>query len=634
METERMNGMICSEDPSLRREAAAILADLGGDDALDGLELLLRDRNSGVRDAAQTSIVMLGGRDAIRRMVPLLTAKDAGLRNAAIDILRKIGMDGTDILHDIARDANDNVRLFALDILGSVGSQESLGTLIEGLYDANPNVRNAAVISLGELGSEESFKHLKKLINDEEWIRFSVIETLARIPHEDVVPFLLDELSRRSDDEITMCAILETLGKIGSPDSVRPLIAMLRDAGKYVEATIAQTLLRIMSENDVLSLSQPEKELIGGILETHLKDADDEHLQGMLAMLSTLGGAGSVECIIELAKKIDPDSSPDTWEAVKGSLLKLCDTQRLVKLLDGDEKIQLLSSEILSATGGEWEAGEIARRIPSAQGYVKRAMVDALAGIGRAGAREPLLRLVHDPDGHVAASSLRALGEIGNPDDIDVITGFLEHPYPDVRGVALDAIAMIGTERAEACFLDLSRSGDPGVRAMGLAGLQKTGSGSLAEVASSLLSDPDWEVRMAAARVVRDAGLPIENDGLLVLLNDGHEEIRHLAIDIVGARRIAPLRPFIEEAVTAGGMWTSHHAIEALGKFRDDEAKERLLAILAGSPDFLRISAAKALGEWGDESLAGELEVHLDDDNLDVSRAVAEAMDKLRGVSF
>ena len=134
--------------------------------------------------------------------------------------------------------------------------------------------------------------------------------------------------------------------------------------------------------------------------------------------------------------------------------------------------------------------------------------------------------------------------------------------------------------------------------------------------------------------MVRDSGLPIENDVLLVLLNDGHEEIRHLAIDIVGARRIAPLRSFIEEAVTAGGMWTSHHAIEALGKFRDDEAKERLLAILEGSPDFLRISAAKALGEWGDESLAGELEVHLDDDNLDVARAVAEAMDKLQGVSF
>lgn len=634
METQKMNEMIFSEDPSLRREAAAMLAGLGGDDALVGLELLLRDRNSGVRDAAQTSIVMLGGRAAVRRMIPLLTAEDAGLRNAAIDILRKIGMDAPDILHDTAKDANDNVRLFVLDILGSVGSPESLGTLIEGLCDANPNVRNAAVISLGELESKESFEHLKGLINDEEWIRFSVIEALARIPHEGVVPFLLDELSRRSDDEITMCAILETLGKIGSPDSVRPLIGMLEKADEYVEVSIAQTLLRIMSDNDVLRLSQPEKTLIRGILETRIRDADDEDLQGMLAMLETLGDAGSAESIVELAKKIEPDREPDTWEAVKGALLRLCDTPRLVRLLDGDEKVQLLSSEILRTTGGEKEAGEIARRVLSAQGQVKRAMAEALADIGGAGARETLLQLIFDPDGHVAASSLRALGEIGDPADIDVITGFLRHPYPDVRAVALEAIAMIGTGRAEACFLDLSRDGDPRTRIMGLAGLGKTASHNLTQVASSLLKDLDWEVRMAAARVIRDAQLPIENDGLLVLLNDEHDEIRHLAIDIVGARRIAPLRSFLEEAITGGEMWASYHAIEALGKFRDDEAKKRLLAILEGSPDFLRISAVKALGEWGDESLAGELEAHLDDDNLDVCRAVAEAVDKLQGVSF
>ena len=136
----------------------------------------------------------------------------------------------------------------------------------------------------------------------------------ARIPHEDVVPFLLDELSRRSDDEITMCAILETLGKIGSPDSVRPLIAMLQNAGKYVEAAIAQTLLRIMSEKDVLSLSQSEKALLCGILEMHILDADDEHLQGMLAMLSTLGGAGSVERIVERFAQIRtaPESAVET----------------------------------------------------------------------------------------------------------------------------------------------------------------------------------------------------------------------------------------------------------------------------------------------------------------------------------
>ncbi|HNY66353.1 MAG TPA: HEAT repeat domain-containing protein [Deltaproteobacteria bacterium] len=634
MEFDRIDEMISSEDPSLRREAATLLADIGGDEALDRLEGLLKDRNSGVRDAAQNSIVILGGRTAIMKMVPLLTVEDAGIRNAAIDILRKIGIDGTDILHAIAKDPDDNVRLFVLDILGSIGSHESLSTLIEGLYDANANVRNAAVISLGELGSEESFDHLKKLINDEEWIRFSVIESLARIHHADVVPFLLEELSRWSSDEITVCAILETLGRIGSPDSIRPLISMLEKADGYVELAISQTLLKIMSDRDVESLTPSDRGLLKGILEAHLQDADEEFLHDMLQMLGLIGDASSAESIIAFAAKVDPCGEPDTWEDVKAALVRLCRPALLVRHLDGDEQIRMLAADILAEIGGAKEAKEISKRIFSTDGYVKRAMADALARIGGAGARKTLLKLVHDADGHVITSSLSALGEIGNPADISKMMGFLKHPYPDVRGVALDAIARIGTEKAETCFLELSRDEDPKVRIIGLAGLEKTGSARLPQVATYMLKDLDWEARMAAARVIKDAGLPIENDGLLVLLNDEHDEIRHLAIDIVGARRIAPLRSFVEEAIGCGEMWTAYHAIEALGQFRDEDAKERLLGLLESSPDFLRISAVKALGGWEDEALASELEVYLDDDNLDVARAVAEAVDRLQGVSF
>jgi HEAT repeat protein len=99
-------------------------------------------------------------------------------------------------------------------------------------------------------------------------------------------------------------------------------------------------------------------------------------------------------------------------------------------------------------------------------------------------------------------------------------------------------------------------------------------------------------------------------------------------------RRITGLRTFLEEAIDSDDMWTSCHAIEALGKFRDEDAKSRLLSVLKKGPDFLRISAVKALGEWEDRSLAAELEVYLDDENLDVARAAAEAVDRLQGVSF
>ena len=634
MDMKHIDDMISSEDPSLRREAATLLADIGGNGAFERLEVLLKDPNNGVRDASQNTIIILGGRCAIEKMVPLLTNEDPSIRNMAIDILRKIGEDGLDILHDISKNPNDNIRLFVLDILGSIGSIESLDTLIEGLYDSNPNVRNASVISLGELGDPKAFDHLKQLINDEEWIRFSVIESLAQISHEETVDFLLKELDRWSNDDITMCAILEALGSIGSEKTVQPLIKMLEDSSEYVEISIAQTLLNIMSVDDISSLNINDRHLIKNILESHLIEADDDFQHNILNALAHIGDRQSAEQIIELAKKIDTNAEIEKWDDIKSSLMRLSDTALILELLDKDEKSMILAAEILSKIGTETEGLEIAKRISGTQGYAKRAMCDAIADIGGSSSREPLLQLIHDDDGHVISSSLRALGKIGKPEDIEELVKFLVHPYPDVRSIALDSIASIGGELAEKTFLDLLKDNDPQIRVMALTGLEKMHSEHLDEAVKYMSRDQDGQARMTSVKIIFEAQLPIEKDLLMGLLNDELDDIRHLAIDIIGQRQIDELRSFLEEATESDEIWTAYHAIEALGYFRDDDAKCKLLSILRSGPDFLRISAVKALGQWEEESMVNDLEIYMDDDNLDVARAVAEAIDKLQGVAF
>jgi HEAT repeat protein len=81
-------------------------------------------------------------------------------------------------------------------------------------------------------------------------------------------------------------------------------------------------------------------------------------------------------------------------------------------------------------------------------------------------------------------------------------------------------------------------------------------------------------------------------------------------------------------------MWAASHAIEALGRFKDEQAKARLLHLLICGSDFLRISAVKTIALWEEEALAAELEPYLDDPNPDVARAVVDAIDRLQEVSF
>ncbi|MGC9323139.1 MAG: HEAT repeat domain-containing protein [Desulfomonilia bacterium] len=634
MDFSVIDAKMASHDPSLRREAALTLARHGGENAIDRLCVLLEDSNTGVRDAAQNGLTVLGGSYCVEKLAALLPREEVSIRNSAIDILRKIGDDGLDILHALASHHSDNVRLFVCDILGSISNPESIDILVEALADPNPNVRNAAVISLGMIGHPRSFSAVRNMMNDEEWIRFSVIEALARIPHDGVADFLLDEIEKRSGDDVTTMALLDAMGKVRSPKTAPVLVDMLEDAPEHLAASIVSTVLSILSPRDVKVLSDPHKALIKSFVEKLLADSGSETMASMLNALSVIGDDESIRVLIDLASKTDRDAQAEQWDAIRRTLIALNNPSLMVELLNGEESLQILASEVLACIGGQEEARCLAHEVLSAQGYVKRAMTEALAHSADAALKPVFMNLVHDPDGHVISLSLQALGRLGTPEDIELITPLINHRYPDVQAAALEVIAQIGSPVAEETFMFLIRVKDPGNPVKGLRGLERMRSPRLQEAAEYLSHDHDPKTRLASATAIRDNSLDVRDDLVVIFLGDETDEIRYVALDIIGRRKLHALRSYLDDAIGSRDMWAASHALEALGEFRDDDAKESLLKILSEGSDFLRISAAKTLGTWGDPSLAEELELYADDENLDVARAVTDALDRLQGVSF
>lgn len=633
MDLTAIDTLMHSSDAAERRQAAGMLAELGGSEALDRLEVLVVDANPAVREVAQDAIILLGGHDAVRRVAPLVGSADAGIRNTGIEILRRIGEDGLDILHLLARNSDDRLRLFIVDVLGSIGNHDSVEPLIQCLFDENSNVRNQAVISLGNIGDSRAFEHLQNMINDEEWIRFSVIEAMAKLPHPAVVDFLLGELKRWTKDEITLSAILETLAHIPSEKAVRPLLDMIPAASPYIQEALVRTLLRTIP--DLTALADGDIAAIKAVLHAHVREADDDLQRDMLVALGRIGDRESAKRIIELAQDVDPDTHQELWDTLRDTLSTIGDLQTVIGLLDAvEEKLKILAAEVIARIGGIEDVRPIIERLPAAEGYVKRAYVEAIAQIGPSDSGEIFRGLIHDRDGHVAARAIRAMGIHGAPEDIDELKPFLAHPYADVREAALDAIVRIGSAKAQGAFLQLLHQGEPHMRIMGLKGLAHLNAPLLAESVQRLLADTDTVVRLAAVQIARDAGLPLSAATIKTLLQDEQNDIRFVAIDLIGLHRLEEMRMVLYDAIISGDMWAGYHAVESLGHFRDEEARHRLLQILAGGEDFLRIAAAKALGEWQDETLADDLEIHLDDANLDVARAVSVAIDKLRGLGF
>ncbi len=634
MELDRIDRLVSSEDPAERREAAMLLPGIGGRTSAVRLARLLTDENQGVKDAANEGLIALGGRDVVEVVLPLLKSDDIGLRNAAIDILKSVGKEGLDLLHALMEDPDDNTRLFVVDILGSIGDTRSVSVIIDALNDTNSNVRNAAVVSLGLIGDPRAFEYLKKMINDGEWIRFSVIEAISRLDHPDVLPFLLEELKRWSDDELTLSVILEAVATISDQSVLSQLLSILEESDNtYKRLAIVNTILQVLNPEFLESIPDNKKTYVKKVIEWHLLDADDDKVVKMLEGLEKIGDIGSVGKVLELARRTDPDDQVEIWKAIKRVLVALKDHDKILSLLgSNDEKLVILGAEVLSSIGTEKDVIYMAERLGSSGLYAKRALTAAMAKIASPVARETFKRLLNEDDGHVLSNAIHGLGSVGEPRDVDDLVPLLNHRYADVRQAALEAIISIDTAKAESVFLSMIKDPDSELRILGLEGLSGMHSDSLTSEIEHLLKDVDASVRVAALREVVNKQLEIDQNLLQRLMKDKEDQVRHVALEIAGEKAIDGLRPIIEDYIGKADIWTSYHAVKALGGFKDEKAKSRLIDILKDGEDVLKIAAANALETWDDRTLADEIEPFTEDENPDVARAVSKAINTLRGL--
>ena len=132
-------------------------------------------------DACADSLLRMGGRSAASRLVNMLNVEQVALRNRAKNLLWVLGVEVPDQILGLLREAEDNLRLHAAELLGAIPGTQSSKALIEALNDPNPNVRAAAAHSLGRKAEASAVPALLEKLDDDEWVLFSVIEALAAI---------------------------------------------------------------------------------------------------------------------------------------------------------------------------------------------------------------------------------------------------------------------------------------------------------------------------------------------------------------------------------------------------------------------------------------------------------------------
>ncbi|WP_243311626.1 HEAT repeat domain-containing protein [Fundidesulfovibrio agrisoli] len=623
-----------SGDVELEREAAFAAGDKKVEEAVPHLARLVQSQNLGVQEAADRALRRIGGPVVVRAVAPLLRSDDPPARNIAMDVMREVGGQDFPTLVALLHDDDADMRIFASDILGSTDSLMAVDPLCEALLkDPEVNVRYQAAVSLGELGKSEAAKCLNKAMNDEEWVQFAVIEALAKIRDDSSVSALVGALSKSTDLVASMIVdALGEIGNVKavamlikrldeSPAALRNKIC------KAVVKILGGKSLNLLSENDrtkfqeyLLAATSDEDQEIQDAAILGLGYVGGEKASGVV-----LGLAGSWD------PDRDQDRIALAVNTLAGIGLTPALEEAI---LTGPQPQALVAVEAAEHIGGESVSGVLMGAFWERDRDVQRAIVTALLTMGGAEAVDFFLDVLErHEDGNVLKAALTFLGQkMREPRAADLLFGLLHHPYDDVKETALDACVALGGQEMVERFRVMAGSDDPLDRLMAIFALGRMDPEANLDTLKNALEDEIPDIRKIALEAVASM-CSTDLDGLELLvsrLSDESREVRLAAVEQIGHCSLTEGNAYLIQALDDPDDWVRIRAMEALGMRMSADAVPKLVSLLDSPNKLLALRVIETLGEIGGKAAFRELLEILNSEDQELVEAAETAISRIQ----
>ncbi len=604
---DKMLKQLESDDPELVREAAFKAGEEGCESVVPLLVGLISSRNLGVQEAAEYALRKIGGAVTVAHLVPFLRSDDVPIRNLAMDVLREVGNQDFRTLNELLHDADDDIRIFAADILGSTRNVLAVGPLCEALLrDPEVNVRYQAAVSLGNLGKREAAKCLNRAMSDEEWVQFAVIEALSKIRDESGVDALVKALDTSSDLVASM--IVEALGEMGNVKAVNMLLRRMDNSPVPLRNKIAKAVIKILGAKSLALLTPAEREKLGCYLVASLDDEDKEIQDAAIQGLAYIGDAKASERVLMLAGEMDLEAEQDRQERAIEALAAMGLSPALeAAIREGESwKLAMVAVEVMARLTGPRVSGILMDVFWGRERDLQREIVRALLEVAGPEANSFFLDVLgRHGDGTVLKAALKFLGmKTHYAPAGEKMFELLSHPYNDVKEAALEASISLGGPEMASRFEALLGSAVPMERLMGVYAMGRLGLTDRLESLGAALDDPVPDVRKVALEsMVELAGTTDEMLSLVVgRMHDASNEARLAVVDLLVKWPVEKSAPHLIAALDDPDDWVRIRAMDALGTHRVKEALEKLVALLSSDNKLLVLKVIENLGEIGGQS--------------------------------
>ncbi|GAB6886821.1 HEAT repeat domain-containing protein [Desulfothermus okinawensis JCM 13304] len=599
---------LISDDPSEVREMCFRIGEDGCIEGIPHLVELLKHEDIGVQEAAELSLRKLGGERAVESLIPLLWEERPCIRNVVIDILRDIGSQGVDLLLDLLYEEDPDIRIFVVDILGHTGNVMVARALCEILLnDPDPNVKAQAAISLGMLGFLESVPCLEKALEDEEWVKFSAIDALKKIGSESSAEILINYLGKGSD--LIDSAIIDALAQMGKVRIVPILINKLDTENVPLRNKVIQALVNLLGERTLEILDRGQRDKFKHYFFEALSDEDRDVQLAALRGLSYVKGEDAANAIFEYALTLDPENDEELLEEVENILKEIGVSDGLIEgARSKDEYRARLAIKILCQMEDDRAYEELTKIFWEQDRDFQREIALELSQKNHPLLKDFFLKVLKEhKDGKVIKCGLRFLGEKMKCEDAESeIIKFLDHPYDDVKEVALQAAISIGTESVKQEFMRMKKDEDPIKRFMAIYGFGSLGDKRFLADIKEAFCDEVEDVRKVAVEAYAQCADSDEEvlEVLSPMLEDGSRDVRLAVLDVLSHVKLRDkVRDLIIPLLKDKDDWVRIRAVEILGNIKEGVEPSILRPLLNSKNNLLRIKTLEALDNIGGEQV-------------------------------
>ncbi len=540
--------LVQDEDPDIRIFMTDILGSTGNVLAVEPLcEALLKDPEVNVRYQAAVSLGELGKPEAAPCLNKAI-GDEEWVQYSVIEALTKIGhASSVDALVKALDGASDLVASMIIDSLGELGNVKAVSMLLRRMDDAPTALRNKIVKAVVRILGGKSLT----LLNEEERERFRKYLIVA-----------LD------DEEIEIQdAAIQGLAHVGGE-------------------LASECILRIASALD--------------------QDRDQERLSSIIESLAKIG-------LTEALKAGILGDDTDTGR-VSVQVLSLISPDQC----DGEHAVCKVLMDAF------WKVG-----LP-----IQRQIVSVAADRGSEHAKDFFIRILDEhTDGTVLKGAVYFLGEkLRHQEVAGKIFQLLDHQYDDVKEAALEACIAIGGLEVQERFREMFGSEEPVHRLMATYAFGKLGAVDNLEYLKQALEDEVPDIRKVAIEALASSCDISDDWRTLVLpkLDDESKDVRLTVIEVMGQCYAEDFIPHLIDALEDADDWVKIRAVDALGEHQSEQALPKFVEMLGSSNRFVVMKVIEGLGNIGGTAAFEALLEITNSDEYELVTAAEEAIVKIQ----